>query len=277
MPSWPVQGDNAGTWGTDLNSCLLVSHNSDGTFLIGGSGAAAGRILLSQASGTGGAQSDSNFTWTGGTGVTALNVGANTGQATEILFYNGGTIEWYFYNQVSSSNTYRISNATRDVLVLAQGSGSVLTLPTYGAGFLQTSSTGAVTAGPSLGANSGIVTLGSDTTLTAGTPITVLDSGALVAGTYLAGGQMVYLKGASTSHMELFLSHNGGVSFDCAVDENGIPGGDWGSLTVAALMTLTASQHIIMIGISISAASTAKALTSGGNPPATTLSWAQLA
>lgn len=31
MPSLPTQGGNNGTWGDDLNTWLLVDHNSDGT------------------------------------------------------------------------------------------------------------------------------------------------------------------------------------------------------------------------------------------------------
>src|SRR5215831_113405 len=143
MPSWPVQGDNAGTWGTDLNSCLLVSHNSDGTFLIGGSGAAAGRVLLSQASGTGGVQTDSKLTWAGGTGPTVLSVSANSGQAANVELLNAATTEWYLYN-LGSNNTFHIDSATVGVLAFSQA--GVLTLPQYGTGFLGTDASGVVSA-----------------------------------------------------------------------------------------------------------------------------------
>jgi len=143
MPSWPVQGDNAGTWGTDLNSCLLVSHNSDGTFLIGGSGAAAGRVLLSQASGTGGVQTDSKLTWAGGTGPTVLSVSANSGQAANVELLNAATTEWYLYN-LGSNNTFHLDSATLGALAFTQA--GVLTLPQYGAGILNTSAAGIVSA-----------------------------------------------------------------------------------------------------------------------------------
>jgi|SRR5215831_7483190 len=274
MPSWPVQGDNAGTWGTDLNACLLVSMNSDGTLKLAGSGATAGYVLLANASGTGGAQTDSHLSWTGGSGATFLNVGAASGQTADIVLDNAATTEWYIYN-LGSNNTFHIDSATLGALAFSQA--GALTLPQYGAGFLQTSSTGLVSAGSSIGANSSTIALASDASLTAGAANLVLDSGALAAGTYYYNGQLAYIKGATTTHVEILITHNGGTSWDGTVDENGTAGGAWDTLSVAAVATLTASQHLSMYSIPITAGITAKSANSGGNPPATTLTWVQIA
>lgn len=131
--------------------------------------------------------------------------------------------------------------------------------------------------GPTATNTNGMAAISGDTAIaTTGTDL--VDSGALAAGTYHVFAGLCFVNTATTSKVFGGIFHTTGTTYVATGEENAVPASDESTMSFAANVTITANEHLVLHGVSVTAAATAKLNTvTVALGPATYLGWIKLA